>query len=37
VKELLSFWPGEYQVFDLQTKQTVLNLGAAPVRANSSQ
>jgi hypothetical protein len=37
VKELLSFWPGEYQVFDLQTKQMVLNLGAAPVRANSSQ
>lgn len=29
VKEMLSFWPGEYQIFDLQTKQMVLNLGAA--------
>ena len=28
VKELISFWPGEYQVFDLQTKQMVLNAGA---------
>ena len=27
VKELISFWPGEYQIFDLQTKQVVLNTG----------
>ena len=32
VKELLSFWPGEYQVFDLQIKQMVLNL-ASPAPA----
>jgi len=24
VEKLLSFWPGEYQIFDLQTKQVVL-------------
>jgi len=24
VEELLSFWPGEYQIFDLATKQAVL-------------
>ena len=24
VEELLSFWPGEYQIFDLETKQPVL-------------
>ena len=30
VKELISFWPGEYQIFDVQTKQMVLNL-ASPV------
>lgn len=30
VKQLLSFWPGEYQVFDVQTKQMVLN-AATPV------
>jgi hypothetical protein len=23
VEELLSFWPGEYQIFDLETKQVV--------------
>jgi hypothetical protein len=23
VEELLSFWPGEYQIFDLETKQAV--------------
>jgi hypothetical protein len=23
VQELLSFWPGEYQIFDLETKQVV--------------
>ena len=26
IKELISFWPGEYQVFDLLTKQMVLNM-----------
>lgn len=30
VKELISFWPGEYQIFDAHTKQMVLNL-AGPV------
>jgi hypothetical protein len=24
VEELLSFWPGEYQIFDLETRQVVL-------------
>ena len=24
VEELLSFWPGEYQIFDLETNQPVL-------------
>jgi hypothetical protein len=24
VEELLSFWPGEYQIFDLRTKKVVL-------------
>jgi len=24
VEELLSFWPGEYQIFDLETKSVVL-------------
>ena len=23
VEELLSFWPGEYQVFDLETKEVI--------------
>jgi hypothetical protein len=34
VEELLSFWPGEYQIFDLETKQAVLttsDLCAMPV------
>jgi hypothetical protein len=34
VKELISFWPGEYQVFDLQTKQMVLN-ARAPASASA--
>jgi len=25
VEELLSFWPGEYQIFDLETKSVVLS------------
>jgi hypothetical protein len=29
VKELLSFWPGEYQVFDQQTQQLVKALSSA--------
>lgn len=29
VEELLSFWPGQYQIFDLETKQAVLT--TAPV------
>jgi hypothetical protein len=24
VEELLSFWPGEYQIFDLETREVVL-------------
>jgi hypothetical protein len=28
VEELLSFWPGEYQIFDLTTKQVVLTASA---------
>jgi hypothetical protein len=36
VKELLSFWPGEYQVFDLQTKQVVLN-AASPVATKTQE
>jgi hypothetical protein len=35
VKELISFWPGEYQIFDLQTKQVVLN--AASPLTNKAQ
>ena len=29
VAELLSFWPGEYQIFDLQTKQVVFSSSTA--------
>lgn len=29
VKELLSFWPGEYQIFDLETKQVVFTSSTA--------
>ena len=29
VTELLSFWPGEYQIFDLETKQVVFNSATA--------
>ena len=29
VAELLSFWPGEYQIFDLQTKQMVFTVSPA--------
>jgi hypothetical protein len=28
VEELLSFWPGEYQIFDLETKEVVLTTSA---------
>jgi len=28
VEELLSFWPGEYQIFDLETKAVVLTTSA---------
>jgi hypothetical protein len=31
VEELLSFWPGEYQIFDLETKEVVLTIsGSVP-------
>lgn len=26
VEELLKFWPGEYQIIDLETKQVVLSI-----------
>lgn len=29
VEELLSFWPGEYQIFDLETKQVVFTTSTA--------
>jgi hypothetical protein len=29
VAELLPFWPGEYQIFDLETKQVVFTTSAA--------
>jgi hypothetical protein len=29
VEELLSFWPGEYQIFDLATKEVVLTASQA--------
>lgn len=28
VEELLSFWPGEYQIFDLETKEVVVTASA---------
>jgi hypothetical protein len=28
VEEILSFWPGEYQIFDLETKELVLTTSA---------
>jgi hypothetical protein len=31
VEELQTFWPGEYQIFDLETKQVVLS-SAGPLR-----
>jgi hypothetical protein len=39
VEELLSFWPGEYQIFDLETKAVVLTtseLCAMPVEVPAS-
>lgn len=37
VKELISFWPGEYQVFDVSTKQMVLNMAGPAVRRGDSE
>ena len=34
IKELLSFWPGDYQIFDLQTKQVVFNTELLPAHAH---
>jgi len=31
VEQLLSFWPGEYQIFDLRTKEVVLTTSESPV------
>jgi len=36
VKELISFWPGEYQIFDLQTKQMVLDV-SPPTPTNTEK
>lgn len=33
VEQLLSFWPGEYQIFDLRTKEVVLTASESPVVA----
>ena len=30
VEELLSFWPGEYEIFDLETKEIVLTTSTIP-------
>lgn len=35
VKELISFWPGEYQVFDVHTKQMVLNIAGPATQRRS--
>lgn len=37
VKELISFWPGEYQVFDVSTKQMVLNMAGPVARRGDSE
>ena len=29
VNQLISFWPGKYQIFDLQTKEVVLDTDSA--------
>lgn len=29
VSQLISFWPGKYQIFDLRTKQVVLDTSSA--------
>jgi hypothetical protein len=29
VTQLISFWPGKYQIFDLQTKEVVLDTASA--------
>jgi hypothetical protein len=29
VSQLISFWPGKYQIFDLQTKEVVLDTASA--------
>ena len=29
VAQLISFWPGKYQIFDLETKQVVLDTASA--------
>jgi hypothetical protein len=33
VEQLLSFWPGEYQIFDLRTNEVVLTTSVSPVAA----
>jgi hypothetical protein len=37
VKELLSFWPGDYQIFDLQTKQVVFNTELAVAELSDAE
>ena len=36
VEQLLSFWPGEYQIFDLRTKKVVLTTSESAVAVPSS-
>ncbi len=36
VEQLLSFWPGEYQIFDLRTKEVVLTTSAGAVAVPAS-
>ena len=36
VEQLLSFWPGEYQIFDLRTKKVVLTTSENRVAAPAS-
>lgn len=37
VEQLRAFWPGEYQIFDLETKQVVVDTAVAPVSFVASQ
>jgi hypothetical protein len=36
VEQLLSFWPGEYQIFDLRSKKVVLTTSESPISVPAS-